>query len=132
MFRIIYLGSLSFRKGLPYLFDALKLLQIPDDRYEVVFIGKVDDEFKIYCDKNRRENWQFLGHIDHYELPAHLRLADVAVIPSVEDGFGMVFLRSWQGIPVITTTNTGASDLISDGVNGFVVPIRDPTRLHAG
>jgi len=67
VFRIIYLGSLSFRKGLPYLFDALKLLHIPGNKFEVVFIGKIEDDFKNYCEKNKRENWKFLGHIDHYD-----------------------------------------------------------------
>jgi glycosyltransferase involved in cell wall biosynthesis len=130
IFRIVYLGSLSFRKGLPYLFEALKLLKIPENKFEVIFIGRADEDFKGFSDQYKKENWKFLGHIDHYDLPATLRLADVAVIPSVEDGFGMVIPQIMAGgIPVITTSNTGASDLINEGVNGFVVPIRDPQAI---
>jgi glycosyltransferase involved in cell wall biosynthesis len=130
IFRVLYLGALSFRKGLPYLFEALDLLTIPSDKYEVVFIGRPDDDFKSYCDKHKKENWKFLGHIDHYDLPANLRQTDVAVIPSIEDGFGMVIPQIMAGgIPVITTTNTGANDLIDDGVNGYIVPIRDAEAI---
>jgi len=42
------------------------------------------------------------------------------------DGFGLVILEAMScGIPVIMTINTGASDVITDGVEGFIIPIRD-------
>jgi glycosyltransferase involved in cell wall biosynthesis len=130
IFKILYLGTLSYRKGLPYLFQAIHSLDIPLNQFEVCFIGDIDKGFKKYCDQYKKENWTFLGHIDHYELPRYLQAADVGVIPSVEDGFGMVIPQIMAGgVPVITTTNTGASDLISEGVNGFVVPVRDPQAL---
>jgi len=130
IFKILYLGSLSYRKGLPYLFEALNLLSIPLNQYEVCFIGKIEKGFDKYCKSYRKQNWEFLGHIDHNELPRYLRDSDISVVPSIEDGFGMVIPQLMaNSVPVITTTNTGGSDLIRDGENGFVVPVRDPRAI---
>jgi glycosyltransferase involved in cell wall biosynthesis len=124
--KILYLGTLSYRKGLLYLFEALNLLDIPQDEYEVDFIGKIEKSFYRFCKSYRKDNWHFMGHIDHNQLPGFIRSADVGVIPSIEDGFGMVIPQLMAcRIPVITTINTGGNDLIRNGENGFVIPIRD-------
>jgi glycosyltransferase involved in cell wall biosynthesis len=53
--------------------------------------------------------------------------SDIFLFPSLEDGFGYVVAEAMAcGLPVITTKNTGASDLLQPGVNGEIVPIRDP------
>lgn len=52
------------------------------------------------------------------------------LFPSIEDGFAFSVAEALAcGVPVITTPNTGASDLIRPGINGEVVPIRDPQAL---
>ena len=71
---------------------------------------------------------------------------DVLVFPSLFEGFGLVILEAMaQGMPVITTSHTAGPDLIEEGVDGFIVPIRsadaiaeklcllarDPDRLSA-
>jgi len=128
--KILYLGTLSYRKGLLYLFEALNLLDIPQDEYEVDFIGKIEKGFNRFCKSYRKDNWNFIGHIDHNQLPGYIRSADLGVIPSIEDGFGMVIPQMMAcRIPVITTTNTGGNDLIRNGENGFVIPIRDPRSI---
>jgi glycosyltransferase involved in cell wall biosynthesis len=54
----------------------------------------------------------------------------VFVLPSIEDGFGMVIGEAMAcGCPVIASVNTGASELISDAVDGFIVPIRSPELI---
>jgi glycosyltransferase involved in cell wall biosynthesis len=56
--------------------------------------------------------------------------SDIFVFPSIEDGFAIVVAEAMAcGLPVITTRNTGASDLIQPGVNGEIVPIRDPEAI---
>ncbi len=48
------------------------------------------------------------------------------VLPSVEDGFGLVLAQAMAcGCPVIGTENTGAAELVDDGCEGYIVPIRD-------
>jgi glycosyltransferase involved in cell wall biosynthesis len=55
----------------------------------------------------------------------------VLVLPSIEDGFGMVITQAMAcGCPVISSTNTGGPDLYCDGKEGFIVPIRSPESIH--
>jgi glycosyltransferase involved in cell wall biosynthesis len=55
----------------------------------------------------------------------------VMVLPSIEEGLALVLGQAMAcGCPVIASTNTGAEDLFSDGVEGFIVPIRDPEVLR--
>jgi len=56
--------------------------------------------------------------------------ADVLILPSVEEGFGKVVAEAMAcGLPVVVSENTGAKDLVENGENGFIVPIRDVKRL---
>jgi glycosyltransferase involved in cell wall biosynthesis len=129
-FRIIYLGRLSIQKGLIYLFEALRSLSIPESKFEVWFIGGIDDEFKPYCEQLRQANWTFFGHLDHNALPAYLAKGSVGVFPSIQDGFGMVILQMLAaGLPVIATMNTGGQDVIENGKNGFIIPIRSSESI---
>ncbi len=130
--RILYLGNLTIQKGVIYLFEALRQLSIPEKNFEAWFIGKVDDEIKPSVEKYARPNWKFFGHVNHYELPKLISACDLAVQPSLQDGFGMVILQTLScGVPVIATTNTGGPDAIEEGKNGFIVPIRNPEAIAA-
>jgi len=56
--------------------------------------------------------------------------SDVMVLPSVEEGLALVQAQAMAcGCPVIASENTGASDLFTDGREGFIVPIRHPTAI---
>ena len=129
-FTIVYVGSLSIRKGLIYLFQALNMLDLPENCYEVWFIGKVDNLLEDAIRKYKRTNWKFFGHINFYELQQYLVQCDVAVHPSLEEGLSMVIPQLMScGVPVIITPNTGGENIIKDGENGFVVPVRSPESI---
>jgi glycosyltransferase involved in cell wall biosynthesis len=131
-FTVVYLGQLSIRKGLIYLFQALNSLTIPINQFRVIFIGKVEKEIQLAARKYKKSNWEFVGHVDHYRLNSILTSATVGVQPSLEEGLSMVIPQLLScGIPVIATTNTGASDIIQNGKNGFVIPIRDVDALKS-
>jgi glycosyltransferase involved in cell wall biosynthesis len=64
------------------------------------------------------------------EILREMRAHDVLVLPSLFEGFGLVLLEALsQGLPVITTANTGAPEMMQDGVEGFIVPIRDSEAI---
>ncbi len=131
-FRILYLGSATIRKGLIYLFQALKLLQhsISLNSFEFWIIGSINNELKSTISEYSEVNWRFFGHINHYDLPDLIAQCDVAVQPSIEEGLSMVIPQLLScGVPVIATTNTGGEDVVIHGVNGFIVPIRNPIAL---
>jgi glycosyltransferase involved in cell wall biosynthesis len=126
--RVVYVGQLTQRKGLSYLFDAVSR---SGKMAELMLIGPRPME---PC---RGLQHAIPGHTWIPALPhreALLRMIEhhVMVFPSLCEGFGLVILEAMaQGVPVITTTNTGGPDVIEDGVDGFIVPIRDSAAIAA-
>jgi glycosyltransferase involved in cell wall biosynthesis len=69
--------------------------------------------------------------VPHSTLNIYYSAANVFVFPSLVEGFGLVLLEAMAcGIPVITTPNTAGPDILTDGVEGFIVPIRDIETLQ--
>jgi glycosyltransferase involved in cell wall biosynthesis len=59
-----------------------------------------------------------------------MRRHDVLVLPSLFEGFGLVLVEALsQGLPIIATSHTGAPDIIEDGREGFIVPIRSSEAI---
>ncbi len=125
--KVIFVGALTQRKGISYLFDAVK--EMGRD-IELTLIGGVKPGVKcapLFSElkDHRTKSW----------LPRHLvleeiRKHDVLVLPSLFEGLSLVVLEALsEGIPVIVTPNTGCADIIKDGHNGFIVPIRSPEAI---
>jgi len=111
------------------MFEALKEIELPN--FEVWYIGYISDEVRSILKDYTNVNWKFKGHINYYELPDFLSKCSVGVQPSLEEGLSMVIPQMLAcGIPVISSTNTGGEDLIKDGENGFIVPIRSPEAIR--
>jgi glycosyltransferase involved in cell wall biosynthesis len=131
LFTVLYVGVLSIRKGLIYLFQALEEL---NDQFAInaVFIGNIDQELKQLVDQYQLKfkNWKFLGHVNHYQLTELITECHVAVVPSIEDGFGMIVSQILScGVPVIVSANTGGKDVVEEGKTGFIVPIRSAKAI---
>jgi glycosyltransferase involved in cell wall biosynthesis len=79
----------------------------------------------------RIERVHFAGHVPIPELPRYYAAADVLVLPSHEEVWGLVLNEAAaSGLPLVATTVTGASaDLIEEGLNGYTVPPGDPACL---
>ncbi len=72
----------------------------------------------------------FAGHVPESELPDHFRLADVYVMPSTKEGFGIVFLEAaLTGLPVIGGNADGSVDALADGQIGQLVAPASPEQL---
>ena len=126
-FRILYMGSISVRKGIKYLLDALTTLDFP---YEAWFLGSCDAATRQLIEAYDNPNVKLWGHIEQSQLPGYISACDVFVMPSIEDGFGMVIPQAIScGIPVVTTHNTGGADILDIGKTGFVVPVRDSDAI---
>ena len=73
---------------------------------------------------------ELLGRVPRRQLAGLYQWADLLVLPSVSDTFGLALLESLShGVPVVATTHTGAVDLVSDGREGYVIPPRAPALL---
>jgi glycosyltransferase involved in cell wall biosynthesis len=123
-FRVIHCGAISIRKGVHYLLQAFAELNLRDA--ELWLIGHVTDEMKPFLARYATPRVQHLGPFPERELRRYYAQGSVFCLSSIEDGFGMVLIQAMAcGMPVIATTNTGASDVVRDGVEGFIIPIRD-------
>ncbi len=127
-FTIIYLGSLIQRKGLSYLLDAVRALKSQNVRLLLRGRGGVDRELlKSYSDVD----FDLKLGLPLNELVADLHRSDVFALPSLTEGFAQVILEAMAcGLPVITTANTCAPDVLTEGAEGFVVPIRDSRAIE--
>lgn len=124
--KIVFVGQLRQRKGISYLFEALRKLAIP---FELTLIGPGPSEpsatFRAAVAPHR-----WLGTMAQADVLDELRRQHVMVFPSLCEGFGLVILEAMGcGVPVITTVNTGGPDVMTDGVDGFIVPIRDADAI---
>ena len=129
-FRILYVGTLSVRKGILYLLEVFDQLNL--DNSELLLIGNIDKELQISLKKFKTNNKiQILKSVAQNKLNHFYNDSDLFILNSIEDGFGMVVSQAMAcGLPVITTKNTGASEIIDDGINGFIIPIRDQKSLR--
>ena len=128
-FRVVYVGQVSLRKGVPYLLEAVKGLDLPG--LELVVIGGLTEEIKPILARFQDPRFSYLGFIPRSRLSHYYSQGSVLVLPSIEEGLALVQAQAMAcGLPVIATTNTGAEDLFTDGVEGFIVPIRDPESIR--
>jgi glycosyltransferase involved in cell wall biosynthesis len=129
VFEVLFVGALSVRKGAHDLLDAFKALEYSNKRLTIV--GVISNEIRSALGvRLKDQNIRCLGAVSQANLKQIMGRSDVLVLPSIEDGFGMVLVEALAcGCPVVATTNTGAPDLITDGIEGFIVPIRSPLIL---
>lgn len=127
IFRVIYVGALSLQKGIPYLLEAWQMLDLPTERCELLLVGQPFADAKVFLSRYFGA-YRHLPFVPHDQLPALYHSASVFVLPSLQDGFGMVVYEAAAcGLPVVITENVGAT--VRDGQDGFVVPIRNPEAL---
>ncbi len=125
IFRIIYVGGLTLQKGSHYMLQAFSELNLPN--CELWHLGSVKDEMKDIIKKYQNDKVSFLGHKPQNELYKYYSQGSVFLMPSIQDGFGMVIFQAMVcGLPIIASENTGGYEAISkDGEEGFVIPIRN-------
>lgn len=119
--RVLYLGHISFRKGVQYLLPAMARVGM---KTELSLIGGVtpDGEELLRRFATGREH---RGHVQRSGLPALFARHDVLILPSVEDGFGAVICEAMAaGLAVIASTHSGGPDVIQHGVSGLLIEPR--------
>lgn len=125
-FRAIYVGRVEPRKGIHYLLSAWQSLRLPNSELCAIGINGFPTEWLAQY----RDIFRYVPSVPHASLNEYYSAANVLVFPSLVEGFGLVILEAMAcGIPVITTTNTAGPDIISDSVEGFIIPIRDVEAL---
>jgi len=127
-FRVLFVGCAGPQKGFLDLLEAFQRFHHPCKR--LVLIGSLSREAKAMLDLADTSSIEFLGSVANSHLREHYSRASVFVLPSVQEGLAMVMAEAMAcGCPVIASTNTGASELIRDSKEGFIVPIRSPDLI---
>lgn len=125
-FDVLYVGRISFRKGIGHLLKAYAAFRKGNSTLSLV--GSVIGDPKCLAPYER--SFVHSPHVPQSDLPSHYRSADVFVFPSLSEGMGLVVLEAMAcGCPVIVTTH-GPSEVVRDGIDGFVVPAGDPEAIR--
>jgi glycosyltransferase involved in cell wall biosynthesis len=122
-FSVVWASSYTQTKGIGYLLEALAREPVPGIElvlagypYGVDVVARYEDRVRV-----RR-----LGHLPREQVARAMARCHAHVFPTLVEGFGRNIIEAMAaGLPVIATPNCAAPDLIENGVNGFIVPIRD-------
>jgi phosphatidyl-myo-inositol alpha-mannosyltransferase len=130
-FRLLFVGRAEERKGLPVLLAAFEALveQVPS---RLTVIGAdPEDLSRLIADPQLLPHIDVLGKVSDSILWRHLGDADLLCAPSLSgESFGMVLTEAFAaGTPVIASRIAGYSDVVTDGVDGILVPPADPQAL---
>ena len=126
---ILAIGQMIHRKGFDVLLKAAKDL---DPETGIYFVGgEAKEEYWKLREELGLKNVHFLGFQKKERLAQYYKAADVFVLPTREDIWGLVINEALAyGLPTITTDRCVAGlELIEDGINGYVVPVEDADAL---
>jgi hypothetical protein len=124
--KALWLGRVTLQKGIQYLLQAAERLAGQPIRIRIAGAPAI----RADALRDAPPNVEWLGKVTQEKALALYREADVFVLPTLSDGFAMTQLEAMaHGVPVIATTHCGR--VVEDGVNGYLVPARDPDALAA-
>lgn len=126
--RVLFVGALIQRKGISYLLEAVDRLGA---EVELTIVGRRFQHNQRVDEALRRVRWH--ETMPHGQVLDLMMDSDVLVLPSLCEAFGLVVTEAMAcGLPVIVTPNVGAADLVSDGREGFIVPICSSEAIADG
>jgi phosphatidylinositol alpha-mannosyltransferase len=133
--RILWVNRLDAQKGFPIALAAFSkvLAEVPDAVLVVVGEGK-DREALTLLTLPARARIDMRGAVPNEQVPSYLAACEVFVSPAVgQESFGIALVEAMAaGLPVVATDIPGYREVVSDGVEGLLVPPRDPEGLAAG
>lgn len=131
--QVVFVGNIAPRKGLDTLIDGIALA---DSDAELTVVGRVVDEEYITAIRERidddgvTDRVQLVGELSADDLATALRESHVLAVPSRYEGFGIVYLEGMSfGLPAVASQAGGATDVVTDGETGFLVPPDDATAV---
>jgi glycosyltransferase involved in cell wall biosynthesis len=133
--RLLFLGNLIPRKGLHTLLEALARLPEGCSSLDAVGSQAADPAYAASI-RRRIETPGLAGRVRLHgtladdALAEQMRRAQLLVVPSSYEGFGIVYLEGMGfGLPAVATHSGAAAEIVTDGVDGCLVPAEDPAAL---
>lgn len=125
-FKLLFVGSMSQRKGLADLFEAMKLLE--KEPVTLSILGQPSLPMEFY--RKQFSDFQYFPPCSNQKVREIMMNHDILVLPSIIEGRALVQQEALScGLPIITTANAGGEDLIDEGMTGHIIPIRNPLKL---
>jgi glycosyltransferase involved in cell wall biosynthesis len=123
--------TICLRKGFQYLFRAFEIVKQQLPAAELVVVGDYKVDFRREQPKWRGTFTHF-SHLSHPDLAKLLQTCTAFVFPSMEEGFARVISEAMAArLPILASYESGATTLVDDGVEGFIVRGRDPQNIAA-
>ncbi len=134
IFRILCVSRITPRKGIRYLIEGFDLLKKRDpSKMELWIIGEGDESpelRKLVQDLGLHQSVKFFGRMAHEKLTSFYGLADVFVLPSLNEGMSNTMLEALaSGLPIVATVTGGTEELVSDGENGLYIEKESPADI---
>ena len=123
-------------KGYDFVLEALKNIVKKYPTIKYILAGTYEAAEKKHIDNKiinfgLSNNVVITGFIDEEELPSLFSLADLYVMPSVKEGFGIVFIEAmYYGVPVIAANVDGSTDALLQGKLGLLIPPENPLKIE--
>jgi len=130
---ILYVGRLIKQKGVDYLIESVHLLNKDFNNVCLIIVGDgpYREELEKHCKKINVQNVIFTGWKDGIEKIIYYSIADIFVLPTLNDVWGLVINEAMCcKLPVITTKFAGCTDMIEDGINGYVIDRANSQQLY--
>jgi glycosyltransferase involved in cell wall biosynthesis len=129
--QILCVARLVERKGITDLLEAAAQVRVTGRQFRVRLVGQGDraKSLRQRCTELGLDDVvEFVGYVQHFDIPHIYTEADVFVLPSLNEGMPNVVLEAMAaGLPIITTYTGGTSELIRG--NGIIVPMRTPEAI---
>jgi glycosyltransferase involved in cell wall biosynthesis len=117
--KIVFVGAITWHKGIEILLKAIKDLKAIIN-VELNLVGKIVDNEIL---NEYKGLYNYHSFVPHEKLNDFYKQNDIFVFPSLIEGFGLVVLEAMaSGLPVIVSDRAGSSDIVRDGIDGFVIP----------
>ena len=124
--KLLFVGSMSQRKGLGDLFEAMN--QLNTKAITLTVLGQPSMPMSFY--RTHYARFEYIGPCSNKQVRRIMEKHDLLVLPSIVEGRALVQQEALScGLPLLVTPNAGGEDLIEEGKTGFLIPIRQPQTL---
>jgi len=131
--KIISIGRFHWKKGYHYALDAMKALKDESINFEFTIVaqGEMPEEIVFMInDYQLSEHVKIINGLPYESLIDKLCKSHILILPSVEEGIANVVLEAMAaGVPVLTTDCGGMDEVVTDKLNGYIIPVRDPEMI---
>lgn len=123
--RFLFIGRLSYEKNLMLLINIFN--NLPE--YTLTLIGTSNQEQELKSIAN--SNIVFVGQVENNNLQGYFSNNDIFILPSISETWGLVVEEAlYFGLPVIVSKNCGASELIEDDINGYILDFNNIENIR--